>query len=155
MKKWKNNKQNVLALVRYPITLLLEVRNKIHSSGLLVCQRLHIMLIFLQPGTSIRHRLLLLLDHALEFFQFFDEAGERCAFFLEFLLGLGVCGLGTTNERVGGWMRKEVCGNMYLTDCKLLSELLPQLDRASPHLLKRTHHFFVFLQFLYNTPAPT
>jgi hypothetical protein len=100
------NKQNVLVLVRYPITLLLEVRSKIHSRRLVLCQRLHIKLAFLQLEISIRHCLLLLLDHALEFFQLFGEAGKRRSFFLEFLLGLGVSGLGTTNERVGGWMKK-------------------------------------------------
>ena len=55
-------------------------------------------------------------------------------------------------------MKKKLDGLTYLIDCKLLSELselLPQLSRTGPRLLKRPRHFFsVFLKLFYNTHLP-
>ena len=89
--------QNVLAHIRYPIILPFEVRNKIQSSCILLYQRLHITLVFLQLEIIIR-RHLLFLNHALKLFQLVVKAGECRAFFLQFLPGFGVCGLGTSNK---------------------------------------------------------
>lgn len=69
--------------------------------------------------------------HTLGLFQHVVNVGERRVFSLELLLA---CGLGTTNERVGEWMREKLCGNMYLVGCKLLHLMSSSRNLGAPAL---------------------
>jgi hypothetical protein len=95
--KTKQKKQNVLALIWYPISRF--ATNSQQPSSPFSAPAYHAQL-----EINIRHCLPLLLDHGSELFQHVVEAGERRAFIFKFLLGFDTCSLGTMNKRTNKWV---------------------------------------------------
>jgi hypothetical protein len=79
-----------LALLRYPVVLILEVDGARDLASLFLCERLHVVLKLLDQDVRVDHSLLLHFDDLVQISQLRVELGQCCPLFLQAALHLSV-----------------------------------------------------------------